>query len=223
MTDPDTIRALPLVGTYAAATLTPVILIGAGATYGGVWPWLALLYMTVVTFSLDTLITPADPPSGQDSAAARDLPEAASYDSPDTQVPLRPGSGPDYNPVVTLNGWSLPWRMNGNVKEFHLVAEPVERVMATGMIARLWGYNGQSTGPTIEAVEGERVRIYVTNRLPEHTSVHWHGLILPSGMEPDQVRHFHVPPACGRDGTNGHGHDGSLHRASARPGLHAGG
>ncbi|WP_298498073.1 alkane 1-monooxygenase [uncultured Maritimibacter sp.] len=76
MTDPDTIRALPLVGTYAAATLTPVILIGAGATYGGVWPWLALLYMTVVTFSLDTLITPADPPSGQDSAAARDLPEA---------------------------------------------------------------------------------------------------------------------------------------------------
>ena len=38
----------------------------------------------------------------------RDLPEAASYDSPNTQVPPRPGNGPDYNPVVTLNGWSLP-------------------------------------------------------------------------------------------------------------------
>ena len=39
------------------------------------------------------------------------------------------------------------------------------------------------TRPTIEAVEGDRVRIYVTNRLPEHTTVHWHGLILPSGMD----------------------------------------
>jgi hypothetical protein len=32
-------------------------------------------------------------------------------------------------------------------------------------------------------VEGDRVRIFVTNRLPEHTSVHWHGLLLPSGMD----------------------------------------
>ena len=32
----------------------------------------------------------------------------------------------------------------------------------------LWGYNGQSPGPTIECVEGDRVRIFVTNRLPEH-------------------------------------------------------
>ena len=56
----------------------------------------------------------------------RDLPEAAFTDIPYTQVPDRPMTGLDYNPVVTLNGWSLPWRMNGNVKEFHLVAEPVE-------------------------------------------------------------------------------------------------
>jgi hypothetical protein len=40
---------------------------------------------------------------------------------------LFPSSGPDYQPVVTLNGWSLPWRMNGDWKEFHLVAEPVRR------------------------------------------------------------------------------------------------
>jgi FtsP/CotA-like multicopper oxidase with cupredoxin domain len=120
---------------------------------------------------------------GQAQTRFRDLPEAASTDSPYTQVPPRPTTGLEYNPIVTLNGWSLPYRMNGNVKEFHLVAEPVERIMADGMVARLWGYNGQSTGPTIEAIEGERVRIYVTNRLPEHTSVHWHGLILPSGMD----------------------------------------
>ena len=36
---------------------------------------------------------------------------------------------------------------------------------------------------TIEAVEGDRVRIYVTNRLPEPTTVHWHGLVLPNGID----------------------------------------
>ena len=103
------------------------------------------------------------------------LPEAAIMDTADTQVTPRPSSGPDYNPVVTLNGWTLPFRMNNGIKEFHLVAEPVERELADGMIAQLWGYNGQSTGPTIEAVEGDRVRIYVTNKLPAHTPVPWHG------------------------------------------------
>ena len=73
--------------------------------------------------------------------------------------------------------------MNGDWKEFHLVAEPVVREFAEGMKVNLWGYNGQSPGPTIEAVEGDKVRIFVTNRLPEHTTVHWHGMILPSGMD----------------------------------------
>jgi FtsP/CotA-like multicopper oxidase with cupredoxin domain len=85
--------------------------------------------------------------------------------------------------VVTLNGASLPWRMNDGVKEFHLVAEPVVRELAPGMHAKLWGYNGQSPGPTIEVVEGDRVRIFVTNRLPEHTTIHWHGQRLPNGMD----------------------------------------
>jgi len=100
-----------------------------------------------------------------------------------TAAPLAPPNGRPYHPVVTLNGWSLPWRMKDGVKEFHLVAEPVVRELAPGMQANLWGYNGQSPGPTIEVVEGDRVRIFVTNKLPEHTSVHWHGQILPCGMD----------------------------------------
>ncbi len=111
------------------------------------------------------------------------LPEPATQSSPDTMPPLVPDNGHHYNPVVTLNGWTLPWRMNNGVKEFHLVAEPVVREMAPGMKAHLWGYNGQSPGPTIEVVEGDRVRIFVTNRLPEHTSIHWHGQRLPNGMD----------------------------------------
>jgi len=111
------------------------------------------------------------------------LPEPVLQTLPDTMPPLVPNTGRPYNPVVTLNGWTLPWRMNKGVKEFHLVAEPVVREMAPGMTAHLWGYNGQSPGPTIEVVEGDRVRIFVTNKLPEHTSVHWHGQRLPNGMD----------------------------------------
>lgn len=116
-------------------------------------------------------------------AAAAAIPEAPIMKSAKMQPPLHPTSGPDYNPVVTLNGWTLPFRMNGDWKEFHLLAEPVVREMAPGMTANLWGYNGQSPGPTIEMVEGDKVRIFVTNHLPEHTTVHWHGMHIPNGMD----------------------------------------
>ena len=111
------------------------------------------------------------------------LPEIVSAETANTQTQLHPNTGRPYKPVVTLNGWSLPWRMKNGVKEFHLVAEPVVREIAPGMKAHLWGYNGQSPGPTIEVVEGDRVRIFVTNRLPEVTSVHWHGQPVPNGMD----------------------------------------
>jgi FtsP/CotA-like multicopper oxidase with cupredoxin domain len=120
------------------------------------------------------------------------LPEIVYADQANTQAPLQPNTGRPYNPVVTLNGWSLPWRMNKGIKEFHLVAEPVVREMAPGMKAHLWGYNGQSPGPTIEVVEGDKVRIFVTNRLPEITSIHWHGQRLPNGM--DGVSGLNQPP-----------------------------
>ena len=116
-------------------------------------------------------------------AGAATLPEAPIQKSAATQPPLSPMDGRPYNPVVTLNGWTLPWRTRDGWKEFHLIAEPVEREIAPGMIARLWGYNGQSPGPTIECVEGDKLRIFVTNKLPEHTTIHWHGILLPNGMD----------------------------------------
>ena len=111
---------------------------------------------------------------------AASLPEAPVRETAEMAPPLFPKTGPQYNPVVTLNGWSLPWRMNNGWKEFHLVAEPVRRQLAPGMTASLWGYNGQSPGPTIECVEGDKLRIFVTNTLPEHTTIHWHGVLLPN-------------------------------------------
>jgi FtsP/CotA-like multicopper oxidase with cupredoxin domain len=100
-----------------------------------------------------------------------------------TQPPIPAPAGRSYAPVITPNGSSLPWRLDKGVKEFHLIAEPVKREFAPGMVVNCWGYNGSTPGPTIEAVEGDRVRILVTNKLPEHTTIHWHGIFTPNGME----------------------------------------
>ena len=116
-------------------------------------------------------------------AGAASLPEAPLMESAATQQPYLPPNGRPYNPVATLNGWTAPWRMKNGWKEFHLIAEPVKREISPGMIANLWGYNGQSPGPTIECVEGDKLRIFVTNKLPEHTTIHWHGVLLPNGMD----------------------------------------
>lgn len=100
-----------------------------------------------------------------------------------TRRPIPAPHGARYTPVVTPNGSTLPWTMDNGVKVFHLIAEHVKREFAPGMVVNCWGYNGQTPGPTIEAVEGDRVRLLVTNKLPEPTSVHWHGIHLPNGMD----------------------------------------
>jgi manganese oxidase len=97
---------------------------------------------------------------------------------------LPPGQpGKDYNPVLTPNNISLPWKIVDGVKVYHLTAEEVDHDFAPGLRAKCWGYNGRVHGPTIEAVQGDRVRIYITNKLPAGTSVHWHGILLPNGMD----------------------------------------
>ncbi len=116
-------------------------------------------------------------------AGAASIPEAEIVTHARTLPPPLPSTGRPFHPVVTLNGWSAPWRMKDGWKEFHLIAEPVIREIAPGMKATLWGYNGSSPGPTIEVVEGDKVRIFVTNKLPEHTTIHWHGQRLPNGMD----------------------------------------
>ncbi len=108
----------------------------------------------------------------------------ASYAGPPDAKPLDPGQpGKDYQPVITPNGAALPWKVVDGVKVYHLVAEELWHEFAPGLKAKCWGYNGRVHGPTIEAVEGDRVRIYVTNELIAPTTIHWHGIFLPSGMD----------------------------------------
>jgi hypothetical protein len=86
-------------------------------------------------------------------------------------------------PVTTLDVGDLPFTMDNGVKVFHLVAEPVKQVIVPGRTFDLWGFNGSAPGPTIQANEGDRVRIVFDNHLPEPTGIHWHGLELPNEMD----------------------------------------
>ncbi|MCA9109554.1 MAG: copper oxidase [Planctomycetaceae bacterium] len=82
-------------------------------------------------------------------------------------------------PFVAPDLDKLPYELKGGVKEFHLVPQSVEREFLPGYKMNVWGFNGSMPGPTIEVTQGDRVRIVVTNELPEDTSVHWHGFELP--------------------------------------------
>lgn len=101
----------------------------------------------------------------------------------------------------------LGYERDGNVKVFHLVAQPVEKIMVDSSKStfdhlipqenkypgthhphyfkkiKCWGYNGSMPGPTIEVTEGDRIRIIIKNELPEPTSIHWHGLEIPNNQD----------------------------------------
>lgn len=86
-------------------------------------------------------------------------------------------------------------RIENGVKIFELETSvirwnilPDEQVMA-------YVFNQQVPGPRIRITEGDRVRIIVKNNLPEPTSVHWHGLILPNAMDgPADVTQAPIQP-----------------------------
>jgi FtsP/CotA-like multicopper oxidase with cupredoxin domain len=83
-------------------------------------------------------------------------------------------------PVTTPDLPHLPWKMKDGVKEFHLVAQHTRREFLPGQWMDVWGYNNSMPGPTIEGVEGDRVRLVLHNELPESTVLHCHGLELPN-------------------------------------------
>jgi hypothetical protein len=99
------------------------------------------------------------------------------------QTPQRDASGRKFLPVMTPDVADLPHQLDNGVKVFHLVAEPVKQQIYPGKILNLWGYNGSAPGPTIQANQGDRVRIIVDNHLPEPTSMHWHGFDIPFAMD----------------------------------------
>lgn len=100
------------------------------------------------------------------------------------QEHLPPGAPlKDYTPAVVPNGTKAHYKIIEGYKVFHLIAEPIEWEVAPGFTIKTWGFNGSVPGPMLELAEGDRVRIYVTNKLPHPTTVHWHGILIPCGMD----------------------------------------
>ena len=89
----------------------------------------------------------------------------------------------------------LPFRMEGTVKVFDLRTSVIRWTILPGVTVDAYVYNGQIPGPRIHIRQGDRVRINVVNSLPEETTVHWHGLILPNQMDGHSRDHPKADPA----------------------------
>jgi len=121
--------------------------------------------------------------SGVSMAAMRDMaavdPDEVDADAPDDargDQPLTP-------------------RMVGGVKEFDLTASVVRWNILPDVEVLAYAFNEQVPGPRLQLTQGDRVRIRVTNDLPEPTSVHWHGLDVPNSMDgPSEVTQDPIEP-----------------------------
>ena len=95
---------------------------------------------------------------------------------------LVPGlRSPDAAPVeITAPDLTkLPWKLVNGAKEFHIRAEAVAREFLPGYMMNVYGYNGSLPGPLMEINQGDRIRVIVTNDLPEPTNFHMHGFEMP--------------------------------------------
>jgi len=117
-------------------------------------------------------------------APARHTGNATSVNSPAAASP----------PMLTPAVPDLPHEMDGAIKVFRLTAEPVQRKIAPFKTIDVWGYNGTCPGPTIQIQQGDRVRVIFENKLPESTSIHWHGLEVP--IEQDGIPYISQKPVA---------------------------
>jgi FtsP/CotA-like multicopper oxidase with cupredoxin domain/uncharacterized membrane protein len=121
----------------------------------------------------------------------RDTPGQAMRD----MAAVDPGAVSYRAPVDARGDQPLPARVEDGVKVYDLETSviewnilPYERVMA-------YAFNRQVPGPRITLTEGDRVRFNVTNRLPEPTTIHWHGLVVPNAMDgPAEITQEPIPP-----------------------------
>ncbi|MCA9129226.1 MAG: multicopper oxidase family protein [Planctomycetales bacterium] len=70
-------------------------------------------------------------------------------------------------------------------QHYELVAQPYAHKLAgpSSEVSELWGYDGQTPGPTIRAKRGKEITVTFRNELSEPTSIHWHGIRLQNAMD----------------------------------------
>ncbi|HEX9295915.1 MAG TPA: multicopper oxidase family protein [Polyangiaceae bacterium] len=83
-----------------------------------------------------------------------------------------------------------------NIVEIDLEAKLANFAIVPAGLTAAWTYDGRLPGPLIRAKIGDRVVVHFANRLPEATTIHWHGLRIPAAMDgmPD---HSQPPVAPG--------------------------
>lgn len=95
-------------------------------------------------------------------------------------------------PTKGIGGQPLKYEMDGDVKVFKLTSSVIQWEFDVDKVTEAWAYNGAVPGPEIRVTEGDKVRVIFKNELPESTSIHWHGLIIPNAM--DGVPFMTQPP-----------------------------
>jgi manganese oxidase len=117
------------------------------------------------------------------AAAMRDM---AAVD-PDTVTTVAPARARGDQPLEP--------RVVGPVKVFDLTTAVTGWTILPGRRVDAYAVNGQVPGPRLRVTEGDRVRIHVHNDLPEPTSLHWHGMVLPNPMDgAADVTQAPIPP-----------------------------
>jgi FtsP/CotA-like multicopper oxidase with cupredoxin domain len=86
-------------------------------------------------------------------------------------------------------------RIENGVKVFEIEASIIQWNILPDVAVEAYAYNRQVPGPRLQLTEGDHVRINFHNALPETTTVHWHGLIVPNEMDgPAKITQKPVPP-----------------------------
>lgn len=86
-------------------------------------------------------------------------------------------------------------RIENGVKVFDIKAEIIRWNILPDVAVEAYAYNRQVPGPRLQVTEGDHVRINFRNALPESSTIHWHGLILPNEMDgPAKLTQDPVPP-----------------------------
>ena len=98
-------------------------------------------------------------------------------------------------PASAKGDQPLDPRIENGVKVFDLEASVIRWNILGNVTVEAYAYNRQLPGPRLALTQGDRVRINFRNNLPESTTVHWHGLIVPNEMDgPAEVTQKPVPP-----------------------------
>jgi FtsP/CotA-like multicopper oxidase with cupredoxin domain len=86
-------------------------------------------------------------------------------------------------------------RIENGVKVFDIQASIIRWNILPDVAVEAYAYNHEVPGPRLQMTEGDHVRINFHNNLPESTTVHWHGLIVPNEMDgPAKITQDPVPP-----------------------------